>query len=99
MKSPNKVYLKPKANEDLEDIYNYSILNFGETKAIEYVQSFDKVFSDLSKDNVNGKACDYIKSKLLKLNVNSHVVFYKHNESIIEVIRILHQQQDFSRHL
>ena len=95
----NKVFLKPKAYEDLENIYNYSALNFGETKAVEYIHSINQIFSKLSKDGVRGKTCDYIKVNLLKLNVNSHVIFYKHNDNLIEVIRILHQQQDFSRHL
>jgi plasmid stabilization system protein ParE len=73
----NKVYLKPKAYEDLESIYNYSVFNFGETKAIEYINNIDLAFSKLSKDDISGKTCDYIKVNLLKLNVNSHVVLFK----------------------
>jgi len=95
----NKVYLKPKAYEDLENIYNYSTLNFGETKAINYINDIDQVFRKLSKGDIRGKTCDYIKVNLRKLNVNSHVIFYKHNKNLIEIIRILHQQQDFPRHL
>ena len=99
MTTVNKVYLKPKVYEDLENIYNYSAVNFGETKAIKYINDIDQVFSKLSKGDISGKTCDYIKVNLRKLNVNSHVIFYKHNENLIDVIRILHQQQDFSRHL
>jgi toxin ParE1/3/4 len=95
----NKIHLKPKANEDLENIYSYSVLNFGKTKAIEYISDFDQAFINISKGESIGNNCDYIKLDLLKFNVNSHVVFYRLKQNITEIIRILHQKQDYPRHL
>lgn len=95
----NKIQLKPKAYEDLESIFKYSKLNFGKVKAVEYINEINQAFVNISKGRSMGKNCDYIKIDLLKFNVNSHVVFYRLKQNITEVIRILHQKQDYPRHL
>lgn len=99
MITTNKIHLKPKAYEDLESIYNYSVINFGEAKAVEYINIIDEAFTNISKGESTGKNCDYIKLNLLKFNVNSHVVFYRFKQNRTEIIRILHQKQDYPRHL
>ena len=35
----------------------------------------------------------------LKLNVNSHVIYYRERATVIRVVRILHPKQDAERHL
>lgn len=95
----NKINLKPKAYEDLENIYKYSVLNFAEARAIKYIRELDQSFTDISKGESIGKSCDHIKLNLLKFNINSHVIFYRFNQNITEIIRILHQKQDYPRHL
>jgi len=99
MTKTNNIYLKPKAYEDLESIYNYSLSKFGKAKAIEYIGDINSVFTKLCKNELIGSDCDYIKHNLLKNNVNSHVIFYKIKQNEIEVFRILHQKQDYIRHL
>jgi len=47
MTKTNNIYLKPKAYEDLESIYNYSLSKFGKAKAIEYIGDINSVFTKL----------------------------------------------------
>jgi len=44
MKSQNSILLKPKADNDLTDIYNYSYYKFGHLKAVEYIKAINNAF-------------------------------------------------------
>lgn len=39
-----KINLKPKAEDDLENIFNYGVNNFGFTQAREYIYKLDQAF-------------------------------------------------------
>ena len=93
------IKLKPKAFEDLDNIYLYSINNFGKVQAVKYIENINQTFIRISNNTASTQACVYIKPNLKKLIIKSHVIFfYTHNDAI-EVIRVLHQSQDFQKHI
>lgn len=96
----NKFYqLYPKAVLDLENIYTYSVKEFGQSRAEEYIRSLEASFENLLKSPEVGRKCDYIRSKLRAYNVGSHIVFFKEISFGIVIIRILHKSMDFNRHI
>ena len=95
----NLVYLKPKAEQDLEDIFIYSFRQFGEAKAEKYIQGLNEAFSKIAKSPELGRKCDEISPNLQALFVVSHVVFYKVKGAKLTIIRVLHQSMDFQKHI
>ena len=54
----------------------------------------------LAAGTAKSRSADDIRRGYFKLVVGSHVIFYRKGASdVIEVVRILHQQMDFDRHL
>jgi toxin ParE1/3/4 len=97
---PNKTYrLYPKAIEDLESIYLYSMGKFGAQRTEDYILAIEASFQTLADDPLISRKCDYIRPNVRAFNVGSHVIFLKVTDHGIAVIRVLHQTMDFSRHL
>lgn len=96
----NKSYrLYPKAIEDLESIYLYSVREFGIKRTEDYIWAIDSSFQHLADDPLISRKCDYIRPGLRAFNVGSHIIFFKTTDYGIAVIRVLHQSMDFNKHL
>lgn len=97
---PNKTYrLYPKAIEDLESIYLYSVREFGIKRTEDYILAIETSFQHLAGDPLISRTCDYIRQDLRAFNTGSHVIFFKITSYGIAVIRVLHQSMDFGRHV
>jgi toxin ParE1/3/4 len=97
---PNKTYLLyPKAIDDLESIYVYSLCEFGIKRTEDYILAIETSFQHLADDPLIARKSDYIRQNLRAFNVGSHVVFFKITEYGVAVIRVLHESMDFRRHL
>jgi len=44
----NKIHIKPKADEDLENIYLYSVEKFGLKRASQYIRDLEEAFHKLA---------------------------------------------------
>jgi len=97
---PNKTYrLYPKAIEDLESIYQFSVREFGIQRTEDYILAIEASFHYLAQDPLLARQCDYIRQDLRAFNVGSHIIFFKIADFGINVLRVLHQSMDFIRHL
>jgi toxin ParE1/3/4 len=95
----HKIKIKPKAYDDLTQIYQYSLKEFGPAKAAEYIGLMDATFKKLSENIQLGTDYKEISSELKAYLVASHIVFFKRSTMSITVIRVLHQSMDFDRHI
>ena len=95
----NKTYrLYPKAIEDIESIYLYSMSEFGIKRTEDYILAIEASFRQLADDPLSARKCDYLRQNLRAFNVGSHVIFLKITNYGITVIRVLHQSMDYNRH-
>lgn len=95
----NKTYrLYPKAIEDIESIYLYSVKEFGVNRTEDYILAVEASFRQLADDPLISRKCDYLRQNLRAFNVGSHVIFLKVTSYGIAIIRVLHQSMDYSRH-
>ena len=97
--SKRVILLRPLAEKDLESIYDYSYQEFGENRAIEYINDVNNVFIKLANNPELARQCDYIKTGLLTYTVGSHIVFFRVTKVRLSIIRILHKSMDYQRHL
>lgn len=93
MTSKSYVLSKP-AQVDLEEIFDYTVINFGFDQAIKYVSSFDDTFKNLLKNSELGRPRNEIKKDLRSLIHRNHAIYYTSIKNQIRIIRILHGSKD-----
>jgi len=86
--------LSPKADKDIEAIFDYTELEYGLQKAADYTSQFSTVFHQLTEDTELGRPRNEIKKGLRSLVQNKHVVFYRVLKGHIRIVRILHCRSD-----
>ena len=94
-----KVKLSREARADLRDIYNYTYQTWGRAQADKYVEMIEKGCHLLVKHPTLGKPQDEFFPGLRKYPIGKHYIFYRATGKGIEVIRVLHQAMDISRHI
>jgi len=100
MKHPINFKLSALAKNDLENIFKFTIRNWGEIKAREYAQKLSDGFVLLSQSPKIGKQRNDIYLNALSFPVGSHIIFYSINNNIdskIEIARVLHKQMDIEK--
>ncbi len=94
-----RVDLRPKALQDLETIWNYTLDTWSEEQADSYILDLNSGFESLAIHPEKGRACDDIREGYRKYDIGKHIVFYRPTLKGIEIVRILHQRMDPDRHL
>ena len=94
-----KVVYSPKAQADLDDIWEYTANHWDMDRADGYIRGLVDACDGLASGRRTGRNADVIRAGYRSLNQMSHVVFYRESESLIDIIRILHQRMDLPNHL
>ena len=95
---PLPIEISRVADLDLEDIFDYTVAQYGVDRAIKYVSSFDEVFDYLSLHPTLGRDRPEIRTGLRSLNKEYHIIFYRILVDRIRIVRILHGSRDLPRH-
>ncbi len=90
--------LYPLARADLEEIWSYTASRWSMKQAESYHVAIIAAFEGLAAGNKHGRPSD-VRDGYFKYAVGSHLVFYRCSEAGIDVVRILHQRMDVTRHL
>lgn len=98
MSADRRYRLSPLAEADLEEIWLYTFRTWSVEQADSYHGGLVTAFEGLAAGHKKGRPVD-IREGYLKYAVGSHLVFYRVTGAGVDVIRILHQKMDVSRHL
>jgi toxin ParE1/3/4 len=98
MKINKKYRLSPLAETDLEEIWWYTVNQWSVKQADSYVLSLIEAFKRLSQGVYKGSDFHALVGYKKHL-CGSHVIFYKNLPEYVDIIRMLHQSQDATRHL
>ncbi len=90
--------LSPLAESDLEDIWLCTFEQWSVKQADGYYNDIIAVIEQLASGKIKGRYAE-IRRGYLKYLAGRHLIFFRHLDEEIEVIRILHQSMDFERHL
>lgn len=90
--------LYPLAQADLEDIWSYTATQWSAEQAESYHAGIIAAFEGLAAGGKQGRPSD-VREGYLKYAVGAHLVFYRCSKAGIDVVRILHQRMDVTRHL
>jgi len=87
------------ADNDVQNIAEHSVKQWGLARAEKYVLELHKTFSRLAEFPEMGRDVSHIRAGYLRMESGSHSIFYQRSEAAVLIIRVLHQRMDFERHL
>lgn len=90
---------RPLAKNDLKKIWHYTYKQWGEKQADQYLYELEQGMITLAENPSLGVSCDSIRSGYRKFHINYHLIFYRNTISHVEIIRVLHVNMDYVRHL
>ena len=91
--------ISKKAVSDLEEIWRYTVEKWSIDQADRY---YNLIFDEIQFicKNVNaGKSMEHVRKGYRASKVKSHLIFYRIQNNIVEVIRILHESMDIENRL
>lgn len=91
--------LTPAAQRDLSSIWDYTEERWDALQAETYAIEIQAAIERIADRPDRGRPCDEVRTGYRRYAVGSHLVFYVDTGSGIDVIRILHQRMDPTRHL
>lgn len=86
-------FSKP-AITDVEDIYDYSVNEFGVKQADFYLQNIDNSILKLRENPLIGRKRDEIKKGLYSFSIKKHIIYYRLFKNHIRIVRLLHTSRD-----
>lgn len=91
--------LSPAAVQDLSEIWNYTERLWEVMQAEAYVGEIREAVGRIAERPDRGRPCDEIRSGYRRYVVDSHMILFRQSGIGVDVIRILHQRMDPTRHL
>lgn len=91
--------LSKQASQDVEDIYLYGFINFGEHQADEYSFKMRSCIDLICSNPEIGRLDSRTNPAIRRFDFESHVMFYDIEDNVIFVVRILHRSVDYVAHL
>ena len=96
--NPAEYRLTPKAKEDLEAVWLYTLTKWGSPQTDRYIDDLTEAFAFLAQSPKSGISCDKIRQGYRQYPIMRHVVYYRETTYGIEIIRVLHDRMLASRH-
>lgn len=90
--------LSESADKDLEDIFDYTEVQFGFDQAEKYLIEIENVFQNLVKNPESGRKRDEIKEGLYSFPKDNHVIFYRNLDAHVRIVRVLHGSRDIPKY-
>jgi len=81
-----------RAEADLLSIVGYTLRTWGEVQANRYIDDLEACCQMLAGNPALGRASDFVRPGLRRMERGRHVVFYRQEAEGILVSRILHQR-------
>lgn len=91
--------LSPAAQQDLSSIWDFTRERWDLDQAEIYVNEIRAAIERVAGAPERGRACDDVRPGYRRYAIGSHLIFYVETGEFIDVIRILHQRMDPTRHL
>ena len=83
---------------DLAGIADYTIRQFGIKQARHCRDGLERMLLKLAEYPNSGRSAAHLAPRLRRMNFESHVIFFRHDEAGVLIVRILHQRMAFRRH-
>ena len=91
--------LRPKAQEDLGNIADFSFEKWGRDQEESYLRMLQSSFQSISENPYLGRSVDDVVPGLHRFLAGRHIILYFITGSHIDIVRILHHSMDILLHV
>ncbi|GAA2948904.1 type II toxin-antitoxin system RelE/ParE family toxin [Microbacterium luteolum] len=91
--------LTPSAQRDLSAIWDFTAERWDAQQAETYVLEIRSAIERIADQPERGRAVPEIRTGYRRYAIGSHLIFFVTSAAGVDVIRILHQRMDPTRHL
>lgn len=91
---PLQYVISKDALSDLEEIWLYTVEKWSVEQANHYYNLIFDEINFICKKTITGKSMEHVRKGYRASKVKSHIIFYRIQNNIVEIIRILHEQMD-----
>ncbi|MFH1796912.1 MAG: type II toxin-antitoxin system RelE/ParE family toxin [Pseudomonadota bacterium] len=91
--------ISAQAQRDLEHIWAYTVENWGEEQAVQYVAQVRAALELLRTNPGLARPAEDVRPGLRKFTVGSHVLYVRLGDRFLRLVRVLHGRMDAGRHL
>jgi toxin ParE1/3/4 len=95
----HQLVIAPAVKNDLKDIYQYGLRQWGQAQSESYLSTIKNQFWLLTEQPLIGIERPELLPDTRSLPIESHTLFYRVTANRVEIIRVLHGRQDPHRHL
>jgi toxin ParE1/3/4 len=89
----------PAALRDLEGIWSYTAQQWGEVQAARYLDGLNTCFEAIATSPLSAPSCEHIRPGYRRQRVARHTVYYRVEDAMVVIVRVLHERMDVLRHL
>ena len=87
------------AIEDLDGIWEYTFINWSKEQADRYHSLIMSEIEFIAENISSEKPINHIKQGYIVSYVKSHMILFKRNKGVVEIMMILHQKMDVESNL
>lgn len=91
--------LTPAAQRDLSSIWDFTAERWDQDQAEIYISEIRAAVERIAADPQRGRGCDEIRQGYRRYGIGGHLIYYIVRNGGVDVIRILHQRMDPTRHI
>ncbi|MFI2744255.1 type II toxin-antitoxin system RelE/ParE family toxin [Zhouia sp. PK063] len=91
--------LTQEADNDLDQIFDYTEVEFGFDQAVRYLTEIRMLFDKLVVTPNLGRSRNELRSHTFSITHQKHIIFYSIEPDSILIIRILHSSRDLPKFL
>ncbi len=95
----NEYRLTPAAQRDLSSIWDYTEERWDVRQAEVYLLEIRAAIERIAAAPERGRACHDVREGYRRYAIGSHLIFYRPRAGGVDVIRVLHQRMDPTRHV
>jgi toxin ParE1/3/4 len=96
MASPKyRIVTTLRADQDLRDIYEFTLTRWGRDQLNTYAEMIDRAFSAIAENPTIGRP----RHGYLRTAVGRHHIYYRTEHDTVHIVRILHDSMDAVRHM
>ncbi|KXP12434.1 plasmid stabilization protein ParE [Tsukamurella pulmonis] len=91
--------LTPAARHDLSSIWDYTEERWDVRQTETYMVEIRAAIERIAEDPDRGRVSDDVREGYRRYAIGSHLIFYRPRIDGVDVVRVLHQRMDPTRHL
>ena len=93
------IEFRPRAEQDLEDIWNYTVTRWSAEQAIPYLEGLKAAVGLLAEFPEMARLRSEFQPPMRLHPVQEHLIIYIDHENALEVIRVVHTRSNWSAFL